>query len=61
MISGPIRPERKGLCAGCTEERHTRRCVRKGREVWLCEECERPRIKVTVTPNATGGPQNGAP
>ena len=36
------RPERDGTCAGCVEEKHLRRCVRNGRTVWLCAECETP-------------------
>ena len=41
-MTGPTRPERDGLCACCSNERHLKRCVRKGREVWLCEGCETP-------------------
>jgi hypothetical protein len=48
MINGPARPERDGFCAGCGEHKHTRRCVRKGHTVWLCEGCERPLVAVKV-------------
>ncbi len=34
------RPARFGMCASCIEDRDTHRCVRKGRTVWLCEDCE---------------------